>query len=136
MVANIRELVEIESPSDNKAAVDQIGELVEEIGRVVRTRRGFGVILDAKDWQFFVPHSFDCAVVQIYVRDLDVFRQRIRIDSEPVILRGDRDLAVAQIFHRLIRAMMSKFQFECRSSERESENLVTETNPEDWLFTH
>ncbi|HEU0040054.1 MAG TPA: M20 family metallopeptidase [Verrucomicrobiae bacterium] len=28
MVANIRELVEIESPSDNKAAVDQIGDLV------------------------------------------------------------------------------------------------------------
>jgi len=28
MVANIRELVEIESPSDNKAAVDQLGELV------------------------------------------------------------------------------------------------------------
>jgi glutamate carboxypeptidase len=27
MVANIRELVEIESPSDNKAAVDQLGEL-------------------------------------------------------------------------------------------------------------
>ena len=28
MVANIRELVEIESPSDNKSAVDQLGELV------------------------------------------------------------------------------------------------------------
>ena len=28
MVANIRELVEIESPSDNKAAVDQLGDLV------------------------------------------------------------------------------------------------------------
>src|SRR5213593_589125 len=28
MVANIRELVEIESPSDNKAAVDQLGDVV------------------------------------------------------------------------------------------------------------
>jgi glutamate carboxypeptidase len=30
MVANIRELVEIESPSDNKAAVDRVGETVAE----------------------------------------------------------------------------------------------------------
>src|SRR4051812_47401204 len=31
---------------------------------------------------------------------------------------------------------MAEFQFERRSTERESENLVTKTNPEDWFFAH
>ena len=44
------------------------------------------------------------------------FGKRISIDRKTVILRGDRDLACAQIFHRLIAAAMSKFQFEGRAA--------------------
>jgi hypothetical protein len=43
--------------------LDQIGELVEEVGGVMRAGRGFGVILHAKDRQFLVPHPLDGAVV-------------------------------------------------------------------------
>jgi hypothetical protein len=45
--------------------LDQIRELIEEIRRVMRAGRGFGMILHAEDRQFLVPHSFDRTVVQI-----------------------------------------------------------------------
>src|SRR5437016_14505761 len=31
---------------------------------------------------------------------------------------------------------MSKLQFECRSAEREAEDLMAETNSEDWFLAH
>src|SRR5437762_12890509 len=65
------------------------------------------------------------------MRYFDIRRQRARIDSETVILRGDRYFAAAQVFHRLIRAAMSKFQLEGRSAEGEAKDLMAETNPED-----
>ena len=43
--------------------LDQIGELVEEVGGVMRAGRSFGVILHAEDRQFFVPHPLHGAVV-------------------------------------------------------------------------
>src|SRR6266480_7783843 len=70
------------------------------------------------------------------MRDFDIRRERVRIDSKTVILRGDRHFAAAQVFHRLIRAAMSKFQLEGRSAEGEAKHLVPETNPEDRLLAH
>src|SRR5881392_1176661 len=66
----------------------------------------------------------------------DIPRQRVRIDSETVILRGDRHFTAAQVFHRLIRAAMSKFQLEGRSAQGEAKDLMAETNPEDRTFAH
>ena len=102
----------------------------------MRAGRGFGMILHAEDLQFLVPHSFHGAVVQIYVRHFYVGRQRLGIDCEPVILRRDRHLTAAQIFYGLVRAVMPKFQFVSRSAERESKNLMAETNPEDRFLAH
>src|SRR5437773_9902129 len=70
------------------------------------------------------------------MRYLDIRWQRVRIDSETVILRGDRHFAAAQVFHRLIRAAMSKFQLEGRSAEGEAKNLMAETNPENQNLAH
>jgi hypothetical protein len=58
----------------------------------MRTRRSLGVVLDAKDWQFLVAHSFNGLIVQVNVREFDVFRQRFRIHRETVVLGGDGDL--------------------------------------------
>jgi hypothetical protein len=102
----------------------------------MRPGRSFGMILHTEDRQFLVTHSFDCAVVQVDVSHFNLGGERLRIHGETVILRGDRHFASAQIFDRLIRAAMAKFQFECRSAEREPENLMTETNPEDWFLAH
>src|SRR5450755_389686 len=56
-------------------AFNQLGKLREEIGCVMRSGGGFGMILHAEDWQFFVAHSFVIFVVQIDVCHFDFFRQ-------------------------------------------------------------
>src|SRR5919201_6474256 len=98
--------------------------------------RSLGMILHTEDRQFLVAHTFHRAVIQINVRDFHIRRKRLRIDCESVILCGNGDFAGAQILHWLVRAAMAKFQFECRSAECESENLMTETNAEDRLLAH
>ena len=114
--------------------LDQMRELIEEVGSVMRAGRGFGMILYAEDRQFLVSHSLHGAVVQIYVRHFYFGLQRVGIDCEPVILRRDRHLTAAQIFYGLVRAVMPKFQFVSRSAERESKNLMAETNAENRLL--
>jgi len=47
--------------------LDQIGELIEKVGGVMRPGRSFGMILHAEDRQFLVTHPFDGPVVQVDV---------------------------------------------------------------------
>src|SRR6266849_11038772 len=105
----------------------QIGELGEEVVRIVRAGAGFGVILHAEERQGFMAHAFVGLIVQVYVRDFHIFgRQRIRIYTEAVILRGDFDLLGEQILYRMIRAVVAKFQLEGFSAKREAAQLVAE----------
>src|ERR1051326_3319583 len=83
-----------------------------------------------------MPHSLDCAVVQIDMRLFHMGGKRLRIDCESVILRSDGHFAGAQIFYRLVRSAMAEFQFERRSAEREAQNLMAETDPEDRSLAH
>ena len=79
-----------------------------------------------------MAHSFVRVIVQIHVRDFDVARrQRIRIDAEAMILRGDFHFLREQIFHRMVRAVMPEFQFEGLSAEREAAKLMSEADAED-----
>src|SRR5436305_12521819 len=94
------------------------------------------MILHAENRKFLVAHSFHGVVVQIDVADLDILRKRLGIDREPVILRRDRDPAALQIFYRLVRAAMPELEFEGRSTERETEDLMAETNSEDRSLAH
>src|ERR1051325_17586 len=94
------------------------------------------MILHAKYGQVFVSHSLDRLIVQIDVRDFNVGRKRVRIDRETMVLRRDGDFAAAQIFDRLVRPAMAEFQFEGRSTERETEDLMAETNAENRLLAH
>src|SRR5229473_6785986 len=67
---------------------------------------------------------------------LNFRRQRIRVDREAVVLRGDGNLSGSQIFHWLVCAAMSEFQFESSAAKCVAEHLMTETNPEDRLLAH
>ena len=60
----------------------------------MRAGRSFGMILHTEDRQFLVAHSFDGAVVQVDVGYFNLGGKRLRIDSEPVILRSDRHFSV------------------------------------------
>jgi len=102
----------------------------------MRAGRSFGMVLHAEDRQFLVAHSLHRAVIQIDVRYFHIQRERLRVDGESVILRSDGHFAAAQILYRLVGAAMAEFQFECRAAEREAENLMAETNPEDRFFFH
>ena len=102
----------------------------------MRAGRSFRMILHAEDRQLLVAHSLDRTVIQIDVRYLHIRRKRVAVDGESVILRSDGHFARAQILYRLIGPAMAEFQFECRTAEREAENLMTKTNPEDRLFAH
>ena len=89
------------------------------------------MILDAEKRERAVAHAFVGVIVQIHVRDFDVARrERFRVDAEAVILRGDFDFLRAQILHRMIRAMMAEFQFECLAAERQAAELMAEADAE------
>ena len=76
--------------------------------RIMRPRRGLGMILNGNDWQSFVTHAFNALVVEIYVRDFDFGRQAVGFHRKAVIVRGDLDEAITEIFDRLVTAAMTK----------------------------
>src|SRR5215470_14501577 len=46
-------------------------EILEQVMRIVRAGRGFGVVLDAEQRQVSVAHAFERVVVQVDMRQLD-----------------------------------------------------------------
>src|SRR5437660_11599414 len=51
-------------------------------------------------------------------------------------MRGDLDLARVQLLHRMIAAVVSKLEFESFAAERDSGQLMSETDAEDGLASH
>jgi hypothetical protein len=66
--------------------INQAAELAEEICRIVRSRSGLWMILNAKNRMLAVAHAFDGLIVQINVRHFDIRGKRVRIDCESVVL--------------------------------------------------
>src|SRR5262249_1558255 len=85
-----------------------IPEWAEQVVRVVRAGGGQGMVPHAEDRPGLVPQPLDRAVVQVDVRPLHVRRQALGIDREPVILRGDLDLAGLQLLDRMVPAAMAE----------------------------
>jgi hypothetical protein len=108
-----------------------VSELGEEVVGVVRSRRGFGVILDTEEGQLFVAHAFVSVVIEIEVGDFDVAGgERFGIDAEAVILRGDFDFLVEQVLNGMIGAVVAEFQFKGLAAERQSTELMAEADAE------
>ena len=57
--------------------------------------------------------------------------ERIGIDREAVIVRGDFDALRELVDHRMIGAAMAEFQLVSLAAEREPENLMAEADAED-----
>src|SRR5437763_17020456 len=96
----------------------------------MRARRALGMVLHRKYRLARMAEPLDGSVVEIQVRHLDVGRQRVRIDGEPMILRGDFDLARVELLHRMIRATMAELQLERLAADGEAKNLVSEADAE------
>ena|SRR5689334_13900053 len=85
-------------------------EFIEEIARVVRSGRGFRVILHAERRKRLVAKSFQCLIVEIDVSDFDFGTgKRIDIDCKTVVLCGDLYLSRRYSQHRVIATAVSKF---------------------------
>src|SRR5262245_47305401 len=108
-------------------ALHQLEKLLEQIVRVVRTRRCFRMVLHAKRGNRSVFHSFDSIVIQIEVSDFYVVRvQTFRVDGESVILCRDLHLLPLEIQNRMVSAMVTKLQFVGASAKRQTHDLMTE----------
>ena len=88
------------------------------------------MILDREDRQRFVPQAGDSFVVEVDVRYLDIRRQRIRINRETVVVRGDLDLTGVEIFDRLVAAAMAEFEFVGRAAKNLAKDLMPEADAE------
>src|SRR5919106_824009 len=79
--------------------LDQIGELVEEVGGIMRAGRGFGMILHAKDRQFFYR------LVRAAMAELQFERRSPESEAENLMAETNPEnrLLTHQIVHRLMR---------------------------------
>ena len=83
-----------------------------------------------------MAHPLGRVVIEIDLSEFNLFGiQRVRIDAESMILRGDHHLACSEIFHRLIGTSVSEFQFEGFSSESQSKELMPQTDTKDWFLS-
>ncbi len=79
-----------------------------------------------------MAEAFERLVVQIDVGDVDVVEvERIGIDREAVIVRGDFHLVGELVEDRMIGAAVAEFQFVGLAAEGEAEDLVAEADAED-----
>ncbi len=85
-------------------------ELPEKIACVERARSGFRMVLHGERRQRLVANTFNCAVVQIDMRDFQIVAQRIRHDGEVMVLRCDFNRVREQIFNRMVAAMMAEMK--------------------------
>src|SRR4051812_19501056 len=104
-------------------------KVVEEVARVVRSGRGFGMVLDAEDGMIPEAEAFERLVVEVDVGDLGFGGvERIGIDGEAVIMRRDLDLIGELVDDGMIGPAMAEFHFVRLAAGRESEYLVAETD--------
>ena len=101
----------------------------------MRAGRGFGVVLDAEDGLAPVAETFERLVVQVDVGDVDVVRvERIGIDREAVVVRGDFDALGELVHHGMVGAAVAELQLVGLAAQREAEDLMAEADAEDGRF--
>src|SRR5262249_25393284 len=107
-----------------------IQKQAEQVVRVMRTRRGLGMILHTEHGLRDVPEAFDRAVVQVYMGYLHVVRYGPGVDGQSMVLRRDLDLAGLQLFDRMICPAMSELELEGASTHRQAKNLMSQADAE------
>src|ERR1700756_719551 len=84
-----------------------------------------------------MPQTFEGVVIQIDMGQVYLaLLQRIRIDGEVMVVRGDLDLAVVRLLYRMIAAMVAELQLVTPAPKRETDQLVAETDTEDRLLAY
>src|SRR5438876_12431125 len=98
----------------------------------MRPGRRLGVVLHGQQGLAAVAEAFQGLVVEVDVRVLDVvLAQRVGVDGEAVVLRGDLHAAAAEVLDRMVAAAMAELELVRLAAESEAEELVAQTNAED-----
>src|ERR1035437_5164451 len=112
-------------------------KFLEQIMRIMRPRRSFRVILHAEQRQVPMPQAFERLVIQVDMGQLNfTVGQRIRIDGEVVVVRGDLNLPSLQLFYRMVPAVVPKLQLESLAAEGNPRKLMAEADAENRLPSH
>ena len=91
---------------------------VKKIIGIVRTWGCLGMVLDSEKRDLLVDKAFQCIVIEINVAQLNVrVFQGFHVHAEAMVLRCNLHLARCQVFHRLVAAPVTEFEFECLSSQ-------------------
>ena len=100
----------------------------------MRTRSGFGVVLNCKQRELSMTNSLDGSIIQIEVSDLEArgSRNLLTISNyrEAMILGCDEHLVVAQIADRMISSPMAVRQLGGTAAVRQSDQLVPQADSE------
>ena len=83
-----------------------VGELLEQVGAVVRAGARLRVVLHAEGRRVEHPQALAHAVVEVDVAHLGAAAQRVGVDGEVVVLAGDLDLAGGQVAHGVVAAVV------------------------------
>src|SRR3954469_14245665 len=78
--------------------------------------------------------AFARAVVQVHVRRLRDAFERIEVDDETVILRGDLDATGGKILDRLIQTTVAELELVTAAAERARQQLMPEANSKNRLL--
>src|SRR5438477_8207119 len=79
-----------------------LGEAIEQISNVMRTRTRFGVTLKTKRWSVGAGKTLEGTVEERNVRRPQGRRNRGRVYGKTVILAGDDDLPGIEVLHRMV----------------------------------
>src|SRR5690606_790163 len=123
--------IEQTARSTNASVRHHVEERAEQIMAVMRTGRGFRMILNAECPEFAVLQPLNRLIVEVHMRDLGPGRERLAVHGKSMVLRGDLDLAVLQIQHGLIGAPVAELQLERLPPQRQPQQLMPQADPED-----
>src|SRR5579859_322539 len=118
----------IPMPPSCRRLLDHRSKFGEQGGGIMRPRRCFRVVLNAKNGLGLVPHTFHSLVVQVDSIHNHVRGEGSRINGKTVVLGGDFHPAGRQILHRLVCAAVAKFQFEGPPAKGLPQNLVSQAD--------
>src|SRR5438105_11808134 len=114
--------------------VKSLEELFEVPLGVMGARRSLRVVLHRENRVLPMLHPFDGAVVEVKVGDLKRFGTwhagGVTAHREAVVLRRDKYLSCREIPHRMVAAPMAVGELHRVTPERQTEQLVTEADPE------
>ena len=119
------------SAHDARVTPSTFGELLEQVGAVVRPRPRLGVVLHAERRGVEDPEALAHAVVEVHVAHLGPPAQRVGVDGEVVVLAGDLHLAGGEVAHRVVPAVVAERELHRGAAEGAAEQLVAEADPED-----